>query len=55
MKDVFEAALRATEAGEKAALVTVISTEGSTPQKAGPLKCHYRWAGVNLWKTGEVP
>ena len=35
MKDVFEAALRATEAGEKAALVTVISTEGSTPQKAG--------------------
>ena len=35
MKDVFEAALRAALTGEKAALVTVISTEGSTPQKAG--------------------
>jgi xanthine dehydrogenase accessory factor len=35
MKDVFEAALQATRTGEKAALVTVISTEGSTPQKAG--------------------
>src|SRR5258706_15566394 len=35
MKDVFEAALQATQTGEKAALVTVISTEGSTPQKAG--------------------
>src|SRR5262245_30683461 len=35
MKDVFEAALQATLTGEKAALVTVISTEGSTPQKAG--------------------
>src|SRR4029079_8096789 len=35
MKDVFEAALEATRTGEKAALVTVTSTEGSTPQKAG--------------------
>jgi xanthine dehydrogenase accessory factor len=35
MKDVFEAALQATQTGERAALVTVISTEGSTPQKAG--------------------
>ena len=35
MKDVFEAALQATRTGEKAALVTVTSTEGSTPQKAG--------------------
>ena len=35
MKDVFEAALRAELAGEPAALVTVIATEGSTPQKAG--------------------
>jgi xanthine dehydrogenase accessory factor len=35
MKDVFEAALQATLTGEKAALVTVTSTEGSTPQKAG--------------------
>ena len=35
MKDVLEAALQATQTGEKAALVTVISTEGSTPQKAG--------------------
>jgi xanthine dehydrogenase accessory factor len=35
MKDVFEAALRAEERGELAALVTVVSTEGSTPQKAG--------------------
>jgi xanthine dehydrogenase accessory factor len=35
MKDVFEAALKAAQTGEKAALVTVISTEGSTPQKAG--------------------
>src|SRR5882724_3736848 len=35
MKDVFEAALQAARSGSKAALVTVISTEGSTPQKAG--------------------
>jgi xanthine dehydrogenase accessory factor len=35
MKDVFEAALRAEQEGEPAALVTVIGTEGSTPQKAG--------------------
>ena len=35
MKDVLEAALKATERGEPAALVTVIATEGSTPQKAG--------------------
>ena len=35
MKDVFEAALQATRSGEKAALVTVVATEGSTPQKAG--------------------
>jgi xanthine dehydrogenase accessory factor len=35
MKEVFEAALRAEERGELAALVTVVSTEGSTPQKAG--------------------
>jgi xanthine dehydrogenase accessory factor len=35
MKDVLEAALRAEEQGEPAALVTVIATEGSTPRKAG--------------------
>ena len=35
MKDVLEAALRAEESGTPAALVTVIATEGSTPQKAG--------------------
>jgi xanthine dehydrogenase accessory factor len=35
MRDVFQAALRAAEGGQPAALVTVISTEGSTPQKAG--------------------
>jgi xanthine dehydrogenase accessory factor len=35
MKHVFEAALRAEQAGEPAALVTVVATEGSTPQKAG--------------------
>ena len=35
MKDVFAAALKATQDGEPAALVTVVSTEGSTPQKAG--------------------
>jgi xanthine dehydrogenase accessory factor len=35
MKDVYEAALRAVQGGEAAALVTVIATEGSTPQKAG--------------------
>ncbi len=35
MKDVLEAALRATANGEPAALVTVTATEGSTPQKAG--------------------
>jgi xanthine dehydrogenase accessory factor len=35
VKDVLEAALRAEESGAPAALVTVIATEGSTPQKAG--------------------
>jgi xanthine dehydrogenase accessory factor len=35
VKDVLEAALRAEESGTPAALVTVIATEGSTPQKAG--------------------
>jgi xanthine dehydrogenase accessory factor len=35
MRDVFEAALGATRTDEPAALVTVIATEGSTPQKAG--------------------
>jgi xanthine dehydrogenase accessory factor len=35
MRDVFEAALAATREDEPAALVTVIATEGSTPQKAG--------------------
>jgi len=35
VRDVLEAALRAEESGLPAALVTVIATEGSTPQKAG--------------------
>jgi xanthine dehydrogenase accessory factor len=35
VRDVLEAALRAEESGEPAALVTVVATEGSTPQKAG--------------------
>jgi xanthine dehydrogenase accessory factor len=35
VREVFEAALRAEESGLPAALVTVVSTEGSTPQKAG--------------------
>jgi xanthine dehydrogenase accessory factor len=35
VRDVLEAALRAERDGEPAALVTVVSTEGSTPQKAG--------------------
>jgi xanthine dehydrogenase accessory factor len=35
VKEVLAAALRAEEHGQPAALVTVVSTEGSTPQKAG--------------------
>jgi xanthine dehydrogenase accessory factor len=35
LRDVLEAALRAQESGEPAALVTVVTTEGSTPRKAG--------------------
>jgi len=35
MRDVLAAAVRAENDGEAAALVTVIATEGSTPQKAG--------------------
>jgi xanthine dehydrogenase accessory factor len=35
MKDVLQAALAAAQDGEPAALVTVVSTQGSTPQKAG--------------------
>jgi xanthine dehydrogenase accessory factor len=34
-EDVLDAALCATRSGEAAALVTVVATEGSTPQKAG--------------------
>jgi xanthine dehydrogenase accessory factor len=35
VRDVLESALRAEEQGQPAALVTVVATEGSTPQKAG--------------------
>src|SRR5262245_59610492 len=35
MREVLEAALRADETGEPAALVTIVSTEGSTPRKPG--------------------
>jgi xanthine dehydrogenase accessory factor len=35
VREVLEAALRAEASGERAALVTVVATEGSTPQKAG--------------------
>jgi xanthine dehydrogenase accessory factor len=35
VREVLEAALRAETLGERAALVTVVATEGSTPQKAG--------------------
>jgi xanthine dehydrogenase accessory factor len=35
MRDVLEAALRAEASGERTALVTVVATEGSTPQRAG--------------------
>jgi xanthine dehydrogenase accessory factor len=35
VREVLEAALRAEAEGEPVALVTVVSTEGSTPQKAG--------------------
>jgi xanthine dehydrogenase accessory factor len=35
MKDVLQAALQAEQRGEPAALVTVVATQGSTPQKAG--------------------
>jgi xanthine dehydrogenase accessory factor len=46
MKDVLEAALQATQTGQKAALVTVISTEGSTPQKAGAKMVVYADGGI---------
>jgi xanthine dehydrogenase accessory factor len=35
VREVLEAALEAEACGERAALVTVVATEGSTPQKAG--------------------
>ena len=35
MRDVLEAVLQAEASGEPAAMVTVVATEGSTPQKAG--------------------
>jgi xanthine dehydrogenase accessory factor len=35
VREVLEAALEAEAGGERAALVTVVATEGSTPQKAG--------------------
>jgi xanthine dehydrogenase accessory factor len=35
VREVLEAALEAETRGERAALVTVVATEGSTPQKAG--------------------
>src|SRR5262245_27454870 len=36
MQEVLDAALRAEREGTPAALVTVVATEGSTPQRAGP-------------------
>jgi xanthine dehydrogenase accessory factor len=35
VREVFEAILQAEASGEPAALVTIVSTEGSTPQRAG--------------------
>jgi len=35
MREILEAAVKLAEAGEPVALVTVVSTEGSTPRKAG--------------------
>jgi xanthine dehydrogenase accessory factor len=35
MTEILEAALRAVQGGEPAALVTIVATEGSTPRKAG--------------------
>ena len=35
MHDVLEAAVRSSQGGEPAALVTIVETEGSTPRKAG--------------------
>jgi len=34
-EDVFRAVVRAIDAGERAALVTIVSTSGSTPQRVG--------------------
>ena len=34
-EDVFRAVVRAIEAGERAALVTIVATGGSTPQRVG--------------------
>ena len=33
--DVFRAIVRAMDAGERTALVTIVSTSGSTPQRVG--------------------
>jgi xanthine dehydrogenase accessory factor len=35
MREILEAAVKLAEAGEAVALVTIVSTEGSTPRKAG--------------------
>jgi len=46
MREVLEAALRAEAGGEPAALVTVVATEGSTPQKAGARMLVYADGGI---------
>jgi xanthine dehydrogenase accessory factor len=46
MREVLEAAVRAEARGERAALVTVVSTEGSTPQKAGARMLVYADGGI---------
>jgi len=46
MREVLEAAMRAEARGERAALVTVVSTEGSTPQKAGARMLVYADGGI---------
>lgn len=46
MREVYEAVLRAEHTGEPAALVTVVATEGSTPQKPGAKMVVYPDGGL---------
>ena len=57
LEAVFAAALRALEQGEEVAMVTIVSTQGSTPQRVGAKMLVYekKWNPQEVEFTYEGP